>query len=883
MKPLDLVRPSGQFTVFRVDDVDGDSEARYRWWAYLMTTRAMIGLAVAGLLYVSSDPGTYRPWMLGLAAAWSVVGNFAYFTVACHNDRLTRWIPPWEFLSVGLIGLMVPTAFPASMILMAIAVGIWTIAFGPRFGLALLVASAPFYGVVAAVGGADAAMETWMLFVIGGILGVVVNGLVSLQIHGVKERYTELVETIHAVVWERNGPDAPMSFVNPVVGTMLGISPAEWLNDGQRLGRVHPDDRLDVALGHSSERTTQREYRFIRADDSEVWLLETIIPAPSESHPDRVRGIVVDISSAKAHQETVEHLNVVMDEAPTPLWVLQVDESGLADSARLVASNRAASRDPLWGSETVGDTVTAWTSGPDGHETSVLLDALAGVIETGEARVEEQFGWTNDESRPRTVRLRVFQAGRRHYAVSVEDISAEVESADALRHAATHDALTGLGNRALLQERLNDALHGDDDPAATLLMMDLNQFKEVNDALGHLHGDRLLIELSRRLSSAVTDEMTVARLGGDEFAVIIPGAVAPRIAAELASTITETFSQPVMIDGISLQTTVSVGIASAPRDGTDSEALLQHADIAMYQAKVQGTGFTVFSPDDSVSRKRRLRLTGELPRAVAEDEFVVHFQPKFDLITGNPTDCEALVRWQHPELGLLGPGEFIELAEVSGHIRDIASLVLTSAVKELVTLQSEFGPIGLAVNLSVRNLYDPSLLDAIRRTCSDTGFDPTMLTVEVTESELMDDPGLAMSVLLRIREMGLGVSIDDFGTGYSSLAYLRNLPATELKVDRSFVNSLEHDDDIVVRTIIELGHNLGMRVIAEGVETTHQRDLLASLGCDGAQGFLFCHPLGIDDFRRHLALRKDPAAESGDLTTANRLGRPQLPFGNIAS
>ncbi len=886
MTPLDLIRPTGQFTLFRVDDIDGDSEARQRWWKYLITMRVVIGLAMCVALGMSEAFGPARvPIALG-AALGTLVFNAGYLVIATSSNRLIRWIPIGDFIGVGLLGILAPTVFPAGMVIMMASIGVWTIAFGPRFGLGLLAGAATGYGLITLVQQPEGGAVTWLIFTLGGLLSAVVNGVVSIQVNSVKERYTELVDTISAIVWERDSADTPMTFVNEVVVAVLGVSVQEWLNDDQRLERIHPADRhrMTSPSGHT---TGPREFRFIRPDGSVAWLLETVIPAPNDAHPERQRGIIVDITAAKQHQQTVRHLSKVMHEAPIPLWVVEIDDVDDPQVATLVASNRAAVSDPLWGEVQIGDELASWARSPEAREPelAILRSAITEVAGGSEPLLIELNGWDDVKADGRSIRLRVFDVGARQLGIAAEDISVEIESAAALRHEATHDALTGLGNRALLQERLADALAGEDtEPTATLLVMDLNQFKEVNDALGHHHGDRLLTELSHRLADLVDPDMTVARLGGDEFAVLIPDNGTTRSGMVMAQRIIDAFNEPVMIDDISLKTTVSVGMASAPRDGDVPEALLQHADIAMYQAKVQGTGFSVFSPDDSTSRMRRLKLTGDLPLAVERNEFVVHYQPKFDLVTGDPTECEALVRWQHPEFGLLGPVEFIELAEVSGHIQPLAALVIRAAIAEMASLADEFGDIGVAVNLSVRNLYDPGLLEAIEEACESYDFDPHRLTVEITESELVDDPGLALQVLLRLRDMGLGVSIDDFGTGYSSLAYLRTLPATELKVDRSFVNVMTPEDDIVVRAIIELGHNLGMKVVAEGVETTEQRDLLAGLGCDRAQGFLFCHPLGIEDFRRHLRLRAEPADETADqmVLEGASLGRPHLPFGNIA-
>ena len=414
-----------------------------------------------------------------------------------------------------------------------------------------------------------------------------------------------------------------------------------------------------------------------------------------------------------------------------------------------------------------------------------------------------------------------------------------------LRHQALHDSLTGLPNRALLHERLAAALDAAEQTgnAVALLFMDLNQFKEVNDALGHHHGDRLLMELGKRLGAIVGADDTAARLGGDEFAVVLSTGVTTRSAMDTAQRIARSFDEPVEIDGITLQTNVSIGIAMSPEHGTDAETLRQRADVAMYKAKTTGVGVSLYSPESDHSSVRRLTLLSDLKRAGDDGQFVVHYQPRIDLATGDVIDVEALVRWEHPELGLLPPAEFIELAEVSGAIQQLTTFVMTAATMEMDALANSGHVLGVAVNLSVRNLYDPLLLNTIASSLAASGLEPERLRVEITESELMDDPALAMDVLSQIRAQGIEVSVDDFGTGYSSLAYLRDLPISEIKIDKSFVADLNLGDATLVRSIIDLGHNLNLRVVAEGVESGPVLRQLADFRCDTAQGYFISKPV----------------------------------------
>jgi EAL domain-containing protein (putative c-di-GMP-specific phosphodiesterase class I) len=330
-----------------------------------------------------------------------------------------------------------------------------------------------------------------------------------------------------------------------------------------------------------------------------------------------------------------------------------------------------------------------------------------------------------------------------------------------------------------------------------------------------------------------------------------------REAYELATRIGQSFAEPTVIDGVSLQSNVSVGIALYPEHAADPDGLMQRADAAMYRAKQGGTGVSLFTPEQSSAGIRRLQLLGDLRTAIASGELTLHYQPRVVLATGEIEGLEALVRWNHPQLGLLPPDEFIGLAEVSGLIQDLTRFVIRAAAADNARLGEIGHLLPVAVNLSVRNLYSPDLTEGILRSLEEFSLPAERLRVELTESEIMDDPALAMQVLQRLRSEGIEVSIDDFGTGYSSLSYLRDLPIDEIKIDRSFVADISDGDDVVVRSIIDLGHALGVAVVGEGVETAQQWDHLRRLGCDVAQGYLVSRPLPYEELVRFLDDRRD--------------------------
>ncbi|WP_143278397.1 putative bifunctional diguanylate cyclase/phosphodiesterase [Blastococcus haudaquaticus] len=424
-------------------------------------------------------------------------------------------------------------------------------------------------------------------------------------------------------------------------------------------------------------------------------------------------------------------------------------------------------------------------------------------------------------------------------------------SAERDRHQATHDALTGLPNRELLRDRLDQSLAAAARSAGevALLLIDLDRFKEINDTLGHSYGDKLLRQVGPRLQSVLRDGDTVARLGGDEFAVLLPLVDGVAEAEQVAERLREALHRPFDVDGVSLDVEASVGMAISPWHGTDSEALLRNSDIAMYVAKEMKAGAVVFEPDEHVTTSSGLTVLGDLRRALeGGDELFLHYQPKYTLDGERIEGMEALLRWQHPTQGLIPPGDFIPAAEGTGIILRLTEHVLDLALAQLRLWLDAGRAVPVAVNLSTRCLLDAGLPDLVERLLTGHGVPAALLRLEVTESAVMGDAARCMEVLQRLHDLGVKLSIDDFGTGYSSMAYLRRLPVDELKIDRSFVLGMTTTahDAVLVRTAIDLGHNLGLTVVAEGVEEQAHVTLLRELGCDVAQGYHFARPMGAE-------------------------------------
>ncbi len=411
-------------------------------------------------------------------------------------------------------------------------------------------------------------------------------------------------------------------------------------------------------------------------------------------------------------------------------------------------------------------------------------------------------------------------------------------------HLARHDSLTELPNRRWFLEAVGQALKNPSLQAGGLLLVDLNGFKEVNDTLGHHHGDLVLQEVGPRLRAAFRSEDLVARLGGDEFAVFMPGADADA-AQSAVQRLQDALHTPVDVDGISLELDASIGLAWYPDHGGDVDTLLQRADVAMYRAKASHHALVTYRSEDDYHSPERLVIAADLRRALASDQLLLHYQPQVELGVGRPVAAEGLVRWQHPQRGLLGPFEFIEVAERTGLIKDLTYRVLDLGLGDLRRWTDEGRKLSLSLNVSVRSLLDRRFPEEVEKLLAVHGVDGRALTLELTESSLMVDPEVAKKTMRHLAELGVSVAIDDFGTGYSSLAYLTDLPIGELKIDKSFVRAMGSDarNAIVVRSTIELAHNLGLRTVAEGIEDAFTFERLRALGCELAQGFHMSRPL----------------------------------------
>ncbi|MFN2308831.1 MAG: putative bifunctional diguanylate cyclase/phosphodiesterase [Gammaproteobacteria bacterium] len=424
-----------------------------------------------------------------------------------------------------------------------------------------------------------------------------------------------------------------------------------------------------------------------------------------------------------------------------------------------------------------------------------------------------------------------------------------------LLHQALHDELTELPNRTLLFDRIEQALHRAhrDGHSAALFLMDLDRFKEVNDTLGHHFGDQVLQQVGRRIAGTLRESDTVARLGGDEFAVLIPDADAED-AQRCAEKLLAVLEMSIPINDMSLAIKASIGIALYPQHGRDADTLLQHADVAMYQAKRNGAGFRLYARDEDPHSLRRLTLIGELREAIQLGQLVLHYQPKVNLRQKCTVGVEALVRWQHPTLGMIMPDEFVPLAEQHGLIGLLTDWVLQAAIRQCRAWRQRGLNLRVAVNLSAHSLHNLNLPEQIRAALSEADLPADLLDIELTETAMMADLANAMEIFERLSSMGVRLAIDDFGTGMSSLSYLKRLPVNELKIDQSFVIDMAEDENnaVLVRSIIDLAHNIGREVVAEGVQDIDALQLLEILGCDTVQGYFISRPRSAADLEEWL-------------------------------
>ena len=681
------------------------------------------------------------------------------------------------------------------------------------------------------------------------------------------ERLVTVFDSLDKVFWQESAVDSVMDVSHRAVD-VFGYELERWTEPDFWRSRVHPDDldRLnsEIVGTYGQAGAHSHLFRFLHADGSYRWVENRVvsIAGPDGGHA-HFRGVMMDRTEATLLAENERRIAEVIANSPLGHVVIAPEREGDVETMRVIMANKAAQRMvPVQGVALEGALLSDLRAIlPRLSEINgVVIDAIssAGVVEVETEAID---------GRRFSLRLQAISDGS--VSVALEDVTQRHADAQRIERMATVDSLTDLPNRLSLHEKLTGLLVGRaaDAPVA-LAVLDLNHFKEVNDALGHYIGDQLLIEVGHRVRAHVGQSF-VAPLGGDEFAIV--SEVASRHEArELIAGVTAALDEPFRLGDLTLQSSASVGIAYWPWDGSSPDELLRHADSAMYTVKRHGLGWSEYDPGLDSSGVRRVRLLGEVRDAIERDELELWYQPIVGVATGEVCKVEALARWRHPDLGLIMPDEFVHLAEISGSIKSMTRWVVERAMADADAFAELGYGVGVTVNLSARNLYEYDLVDWFESVIERRGMPANGIELELTETDVMEDSAAALAILTRLSGLGFRHCIDDFGTGFTSLDQLRRLPMSTLKVDRSFVAGIADTlaDATIVRSVIELGHNLGMSVVAEGVEDTATLTRLAQFGCDLAQGYLFAKPMPFTDAVEFLSTSR----VTGPRTSATPIG-----------
>jgi len=646
-----------------------------------------------------------------------------------------------------------------------------------------------------------------------------------------------------------------MRFVSEGCEALTGYAARQLLRNA-RLNYesiTHPDDRARVRetilAAVAADVPYRLEYRIRCRDGSEKRVCERGCPVRDEGGARVLEGVVEDVTARELDRQRLADAELryrsIFEDSPIGMFQTTADGS-------YIAANRALAA--LYGYETQSELIgelqdiaaRLYVEPGRRREFQRLVQEHDHVIDF-ESEVYRRDGtriWICEHAHA----VRSASGSILYYEGTVQDVTQRRAHERELAFHATHDVLTGLPNRNLLQDRLEQAiLHAERfSRQVAVAVIDLDNFKFVNDSLGHAHGDELLVEVARRLRESLRGADTVARYGGDEFVLILCDAPDIGASRQVLDRVQSAISRPVTVGGQDLHVDCSIGVSVYPADGSDMPTLLRHADAAMYHAKQQGKGqYQFFTAELNAVMKERLSLESELRRALEAGELSVHFQPKVDW-RGRPHGFEALLRWTSADFGVVSPARFVPLAEETGLIVPITEFVLREACVEAASWQERgFGELGVSVNVSARLFRTERLPSMVAAILAQSGLPARQLELEITESMLVGDTGHAAQVLRELKGLGVRIAIDDFGTGYSSLAYLQRFPLDVLKIDRSFVQGCEHGGDALAipRAIVSLGHSLGLTIVAEGVENEGQLRALEALGCECFQGFLFARPM----------------------------------------
>lgn len=677
------------------------------------------------------------------------------------------------------------------------------------------------------------------------------------------ERFADIMAVNPAVIYSLTADPQKagmfvVDYVSPKVEQITGYSPTQWLAaPGLWLERIHPEDREKALQAQQQLLKTgvlQYEYRFLHANGSCRWIYDQLVfSRNSPASGPNVVGAWLDVTDRKLAQEQLLMTAQVFESSQDGIVITDADNCFLS-------VNRAFTEITGYSKEeVVGRNPRLLASG---RQDPAFYEAMWRALQS-EGRWQGEV-WNrrkNGDIYPEWLSISAIRNldGQimQHIGI-LTDLSHRKDAEEQIRLLSNYDPLTQLPNRALLHDRAQVALAAAQRAQANVALMyiDLDRFKNINDSLGHAIGDRLLQELATRLSAHLHQDDTICRPGGDEFIFLLPN-TDYQGAAHVAQRTLAIIAEPFTLDDQRLSLTASIGIALFPDNGCDLARLSQCADSALFRAKQQGrSNFQFFAQQMHERANEVLRIENDLRRALENNELLLYYQPQVDAASLKIVGVEALIRWQHPEWGMVSPARFIPIAEESGQIREIGNWVLYSAVQQNADWKAAGLPIvPVAINLSVVQFRDASLCDTVVDAMRVSGLAPAMVELELTESIAMDDSTFTIDMVARLHALGIGLSIDDFGTGYSSLSYLKRFKIDKLKIDQSFIRDLQSDpdDEAIVTAIIGLAKGLGFRTIAEGVETQEQFDFLRAHQCDEIQGYFYSKPVPAEEFARLLA------------------------------
>jgi len=689
----------------------------------------------------------------------------------------------------------------------------------------------------------------------------------GIALHESQSQLDGILNSIGGIVIEFDLLQDSITFINNEAQRTLGYPVDYWLGHGVEFWweHVHPEDREKSRMNCIHEINQGQdhvmEYRFITSNSSTLWLRDYVTVITENNQPTTIRCMMIDISERKKSDSTLRRFEHIV--SSNPHFMSFIDRNytfQVINDAYVKAFGKQ--REEITGhtlAELYGKEFfltyqkKPFDSALSGQETG--FEAWFDLPSIGRRYMVIDYTPYYDDNIVTGVIVSAHDITDRKLTEELERIHEEK-----IEHLAYHDALTNLPNRALFIDRLGQVLAqgSRENNQAAVLFADLDRFKTINDTLGHAVGDELLRHVATRLREVLREGDTVARLGGDEFVILLPRIQNARDAAQVATKAVAIMSVPFSVHGHELHVSTSLGVSLYPRDGEDAETLLKHADTALYQAKNLGRNqYQFFNPSMNAQAHERLLLENSLRKALERNEFLLHYQPQIDLKTNRITGIEALIRWNQPERGMVMPQDFIPIAEETGMINDIAEWVINAACLEVSEWQKAKrtgSNVRVAVNLSTRQLQLVGLPDMVQAILDKNGLAPEFLELEITESTLMDNPENAIRVLNEFHDKGIHITVDDFGTGYSSLAYLKRLPIDRIKIDKSFVRDIPGDpnDVAIVQAILAMAQQLGMHVLAEGVETEEQRNFMLKHGCEEAQGYLFSKPLTAEECAKFL-------------------------------